>query len=244
MTSGKKAVVLSIILHGVFLGSMYTVGSTFAQPGRPVVIDFTLLDSGGSAPARQETAAKQPAAPMKRRCSEVRQKPVEKKVETPRTAPVSIPRPALEETGPVPVAAKPREASPEKISTAAPDNSGNQGSDAPIRTASIAPASAGGSSSGEQARSRYTREHYAYIKELIEKNISYPPRARKMGWTGRVVVCFQVMKNGRVDKIRVKNSSGFEILDSNVVDTIREVEPFPPPPEWVELSMPILYRLD
>jgi protein TonB len=65
-----------------------------------------------------------------------------------------------------------------------------------------------------------------------------------MGWTGRVVVCFQVMKNGRVDKIRVKNSSGYEILDSNVVDTIREVEPFPPPPEWVELSMPILYRLD
>ncbi len=244
MTSGKKAVVLSVFLHGVFLGSMYTVGSTFAQPGRPVVIDFTLLDSGGEAPARQETAAKQPAAPMKKRCTEVREKPVVKKVETPRTAPVSIPRPALEETGPVPVAAKPSETPLEKISTAAPDNSGNQGPSAPIRTASLAPAGGAGSSSGEQARAGYSRDHYAYIKELIEKNLSYPPRARKMGWTGRVVVCFQVLKNGRVDKIRIKDSSGHEILDRNVVDTIREVEPFPRPPEWVELSMPITYRLD
>lgn len=66
MTSGRKAVVLSIFLHGVFPGSMYTVGCTFAQPGRPVVIDFTLLDSGGTAPAQKETAAKQPAAPIKK----------------------------------------------------------------------------------------------------------------------------------------------------------------------------------
>lgn len=243
MTSGRKAVALSIILHGVFLGGMYTVGSTFAQPGRPVAIDFTLIDSGGSAPARQETAVNESAAPMKRRCTKVREKPVVKKVETPRTAPVSIPRPALEETGPVPVAAKLREASPEKISTEASDNSGKQGSAAPFRTASISPVGAV-SSSGEQTRAGYSRTHYAYIKELIEKNLSYPPQARRMGWTGRVMVCFQVLKNGRVDKIRIKDSSGHEILDRNVIDTIREVEPFPRPPEWVELSMEITYRLD
>jgi protein TonB len=244
MTSGRKAVVLSIILHGVFLGSMYTVGSTFAQPGKPVVIDFTLLDSGGATPAQKETTAKQPAAPMKKRCSEVREKPVVKKVETPRNAPVSIPQPALEAAGPVAVAAKPREALPENVSTTAADDNESQGTTVPIRTAYIAPDGVGKTSSAEQARAGYTREHYAYIKLLIEKHLSYPPRARKMGWTGRVVVCFQVLKNGRVDKIRIKDSSGHEILDRNVVDTIREVEPFPRPPEWVELSMPITYRLD
>ncbi|MDD2335016.1 MAG: energy transducer TonB [Geobacteraceae bacterium] len=244
MTSGGKAAVLSIILHGVFLGSMYAVGSTFAQPGKPVVIDFTLIDSGGVAPARKETAAKQPAAPMKRRCAEVREKKVVNNVETPRAASVSIRQPALETEGPVAVAAKRHEALPEKVSTATLDNSGKQGTAAPIRTASVAPAGAGKNSSGEQARAGYSREHYAYIKELIEKHLSYPPRARKMGWTGRVVVCFQVLKNGRVDKIWIKDGSGHEILDRNVVDTIREVEPFPQPPEWVELSMPIIYRLD
>jgi protein TonB len=247
MSSGRKAIVLSIVLHGVFLGSIYTVGNTFAQPSRPVVIDFTLLDSGGAAPARKEAAAKQPAAPEAKRRTEVLEKPVVKKVETvetPRTASVTIPRPALEAAGPVPVSAKPRETQPEKVSAPTAGESGNKGPAAPVRTASLAPSGGGGSNSAEQARGRYTREHYAYIKELIEKNLSYPPRARKMGWMGRVVVCFQVLKNGRVDKIRVKNSSGYEILDSNVVDTIREVAPFPRPPEWVELSMPITYRLD
>ena len=247
MTSGRKAVVLSMMLHGMFLCGIYTVGSTFAQPGRPVVIDFTLLDSGGTAPARKEAASQQPAAPEKRRRTEVREKPVVKRVETaemPRTESVSIPQPALEAAGPVPVSSKPRETQAEKVAAPAAGESGRQGTAVPVRTASLAPSGAGGSSSEEQARSRYTREHYAYIKELIEKNLSYPPRARKMGWMGRVVVCFQVLKSGRVDKIRIKDSSGHEILDRNVVDTIREVEPFPHPPEWVELSMPITYRLE
>lgn len=247
MSSGRKAVVLSMMFHGMFLCGIYTVGSTFAQPGRPVVIDFTLLDSGGAGPARKEATAKQPTAPEKKRRTEVREKPVEKKMNTSemqRTAPIVSPKPALEAAGPVPITANPREAPPQKVSTAVSGAEQNQGTTVPIRTASIAPSGAGGSNSGEQARSRYSREHYAFIKDLIEKNLTYPPRARKMGWTGRVVVCFQVLISGRVDRIRIRDSSGYEILDRNVVDTIREVEPFPRPPEWVELSMPIVYRLD
>jgi protein TonB len=247
MSSGRKAIVSSIVLHGVFLGSLYAVGNTFAQPSRPVVIDFTLLDSGKAARARKEAASKQPAAPVRKRHAEVRKKTVVKqmeKVEMPRTASGNIPRLALEAAGPVSISAKKSEALPEKVSAPPAGESGSKGTTAPVRTASLAPSRGGGSNSAEQARGRYTREHYAYIKELIEKNLSYPPRARKMGWVGRVVVCFQVLKNGRVDKIRIRDSSGYEILDRNVVDTIREVAPFPRPPEWVELSMPITYRLD
>ena len=245
MSSDGKAVMLSMMLHVLFLCGMYTVGSTFAHTvGRPVVIDFTLMDSGGPAPAQKEAAVKQPAATAPKRPAEVREKTAVKKVETPRNASVDIPRPALEAAGPVPVSSKAPEARLEKVPATPSSDSGSKGPVAPVRTASLAPSGGGGSNSGEQARTRYTREHYAYIRELIEKNLSYPPRARKMGWTGRVVVCFQVLKNGRVDKVRIKNSSGYEILDSNVVDTIHDVEPFPRPPEWVELSMPIIYRLD
>jgi protein TonB len=248
MSSDGKAVMLSMMLHGLFLCGMYTVGSTFAHTvARPVVIDFTIMDSGGPAPERKEAAVKQPAAPAPKRHAEVREKTVVRKVEkveTPQPAAIDVPRPALEAAGPVPVAAKAPEARPEKVAATPAGESGNKGPAAPVRTASLAPSGGGGSNSAEQARGRYTREHYAYIKELIEKNLSYPPRARKMGWMGRVVVCFQVLKNGRVDKVRIKNSSGYEILDRNVVDTIHEVEPFPRPPEWVELSMPIIYRLD
>ncbi len=246
MTSGRKAIALSVAIHGMFLCGIYGVGSTFAQPCKPVAIDFTLLDSGGAAPARKEAAVKQPAVPVQKRHAEVREKTVVRKlekVETPQHAAADIPQPALEAAGPVPVSSKTPEAQQEKVIAPASGENGSRGPTAPVRTASLASSGGGGGNSGDQARSRYTREHYAYIKELIEKNLSYPPRARKMGWTGRVVVCFQVLKNGRVDKIRVKNSSGYEILDKNVIDTIREVEPFPRPPEWVEISMPIIYRL-
>lgn len=165
-------------------------------------------------------------------------------METPRNAPADIPRPALEQAGPVAVAAKAPEARPQKVAAPPSGERGNKGPDAPVRTASLAPSGGGGSNAGEQARGRYTREHYAYIKELIERNLSYPPRAKKMGWTGRVVVSFQVLKNGKVDKVRIRSSSGHDVLDRNVIDTIHEVAPFPRPPEWVELSMPIIYRLD
>lgn len=239
MSSDRKAFMLSLMLHGLFLCAMYTAGSTFAHTvDRPVVIDFALMDSGGAAPAQKETSLK--------RHGEVREKTVVRKVEKvekPRPVAASVPRPALEAAGPVAVAAKAPEARPEQVAATAMGENGNKGTSAPVRTASLAPSSRSGSTSGELARSRYTREHYAYIKKLIEQSLSYPPRARKMGWTGRVVVCFQVLKNGRVDKVRIKSSSGYEILDNNVIETIREVEPFPRPPEWVEISMPIIYRL-
>lgn len=246
MTSGRKAIALSIAIHGMFLCGMYSVGSTFAQPGKPVAIDFTLLDPGGEAPAGRKSAAKHSPMPEPKRRDVAREKAAPKKIEKAeptRTAAVGSPQPALEAAGPVPVSSRTVEAPTEKTSAATTGEGGSQAAATLTRTASPSSSGAGGNNSGEQARSRYTREHYAYIKELIEKNLSYPPRARKMGWTGRVVVCFQVLKSGRVDKIRVKNSSGHEILDKNVIDTIREVEPFPRPPEWVEISMPIIYRL-
>jgi protein TonB len=248
MSSGRKAVVLSIMLHGLFLCGIHTVGRTFADTAaRPVVIDFTLMDSGGTAPERREAAAKQPAVPEPKRRAEVREKTVVRKVEkteTWRPATTNVPQPALEAAGPVPVSSKANEARPEKVAATQSGGSGDKGPAAPVGTAAPGTSGGDGSYSGEQAHSRYTREHYAYIKELIEKKLSYPPRARKMGWTGRVVVCFQVLKNGRVDKVWIKNSSGYEILDRNVIDTIHAVEPFPRPPEWVELSMPIIYRID
>jgi len=39
-------------------------------------------------------------------------------------------------------------------------------------------------------------------------------------------------------------SSGFEVLDSNVIATIKAVSPFPRPPVKAELHVPIIYRLE
>jgi len=90
----------------------------------------------------------------------------------------------------------------------------------------------------------YMKEHFAYIKEMIQRNISYPARARKMGWTGRVVVSFVIHETGQVSNEKIVASSGFDLLDNNVISTIRTVAPFPRPPVRAELRVPITYRLE
>ncbi len=248
INSINKALVLSFLLHVTLFWGICSLSGTLERTAcKPVVIDLALLDTSAAASDSMTTGIKRATMPETERKSGHRDKAdayKTEKVEPARTAAVNSPRPALETAGPVPASSRTVETPPEKTSTAATGEGGNQAAATATRTAYPGSNGAGGGNSDEQARSRYTREHYAYIKDLIEKNLSYPPRARKMGWTGRVVVCFQVLKSGRVDKIRIKDSSGHEILDRNVIDTIREVEPFPRPPEWVEVSMPIIYRLN
>jgi periplasmic protein TonB len=46
-----------------------------------------------------------------------------------------------------------------------------------------------------------------------------------------------------VRDIKIIKSSGYELLDSNLVETIRKVEPFPRPPIPVTLNIPIVYEI-
>ncbi|OPY68497.1 MAG: Gram-negative bacterial tonB protein [Syntrophorhabdaceae bacterium PtaU1.Bin034] len=98
--------------------------------------------------------------------------------------------------------------------------------------------------SAETLRNRYLKEHFAYIRDLILKNLTYPPIAKKLGWHGGVTVSFVVCENGHTEKIRIVKNSGYDILDQNVVQTIREVEPFPKPPVKAQLVIPVVYRLE
>jgi len=99
----------------------------------------------------------------------------------------------------------------------------------------------GGSGEGQPA---YMRQHYAYIKEIINKNLQYPPVARKMGWQGVVQITFVVLENGFAESIRISKSSGHSMLDQAVVKAVRKVQPFPKPPARAELTVPVLFRLE
>lgn len=95
----------------------------------------------------------------------------------------------------------------------------------------------------ESLKTRYLQEHFAYIRDLIMNNLTYPPMARKVGWQGKVRVSFVIRKDGRVEALKVVESSGHGILDKNVVETIRQVQPFPKPPVRAELVIPVVYML-
>lgn len=98
-------------------------------------------------------------------------------------------------------------------------------------------------SSTESAKNRYLKEHFAYVRDAIMKNLSYPPTARRMGWEGKVLISFVVSEDGHVSDIKVIEGSGFGILDRNAIETVKKASPFPKPPIVAELVIPIVYKL-
>lgn len=95
----------------------------------------------------------------------------------------------------------------------------------------------------EKAQQRYLKEHFMYISALISKQLEYPLMARKMNWSGKVVVAFTIAEDGSVHAIRVTETSGFPVLDKSALETVRRVAPFPRPPVRAEIVVPINFKL-
>ena len=55
------------------------------------------------------------------------------------------------------------------------------------------------------------------LSEFLARNIRYPERARKQNQEGRAVVEFVVRESGLVSDLRIKKSSGFELLDEEAL---------------------------
>ncbi len=97
--------------------------------------------------------------------------------------------------------------------------------------------------SANKSKKVYLREHFSYIRDLIQKNLGYPLIAKKMRWVGEVVVSFVIYENGTAGNLRIIKTSGHELLDRNVLDTITAIQPFPRPPVTAELVLPVVYKL-
>jgi protein TonB len=72
------------------------------------------------------------------------------------------------------------------------------------------------------------REHealLAYIKEFIDKNLVYPPMARRRNIQGVVSVHFEIERNGELVSVSAGRSSGSSILDNAAVSLIKKIPP-------------------
>jgi len=97
----------------------------------------------------------------------------------------------------------------------------------------------------DQIAEAYLSANLFYIKELIAKYLQYPQIARRMGQMGRVIVSFTVTPNGDIEEIKIKQSSGFGVLDKNAVETIKKISPLSKPPSVkVVVVIPIIYHLE
>jgi TonB family protein len=65
----------------------------------------------------------------------------------------------------------------------------------------------------------------AYIKEFIDKNLTYPPMARRRNIQGVAGVYFEIGENGELTAVAINHSSGSSILDKAAVSLIKRLDP-------------------
>lgn len=240
-----RALQYSLAIHLCLLGGLLLASRYTTPPLTISLIDFSLAESSGPVaeePSRSVPKVRPAPPPVKKVAARPVEKRAEKIVDPKAPPPVnSVPEPQS-----VPVQAEPRppshEADRDSPQVSAEELSAPKDPDAP---GEVAAAGAGGLESRPfESRDKYLREHYTYIRELIMKNLLYPAIAREKGWTGQTRVAFVVCENGCVADIRVVTSSGYRMLDKNVIETIKRASPFPAPPVRAEIVLPITYELN
>ncbi|KJU82219.1 TonB family protein [Candidatus Magnetobacterium bavaricum] len=259
MSHQLKGFSLSVVIHTAVFLALVGANSFVVKEQRPIVIDFSIEKSPTNTVKDTVPPALVQDTPEKKAVAKtVKPRVLPPQPHEPPKRTIATPAKASE----VPI---PQDAPPETVDNA--DSPAQAAStertsvvDAVASTTDAVKDDAGGVKAAtnhtpaqsvptkelaqEELKTRYFNKHFAYIRDLILKNISYPHVARKMGKSGRVTVSFVITSDGHVDNIKVIESSGCHALDDNAVETIKKVAPFPKPPITAYLVIPVTYRLD
>lgn len=251
MSREIKAFIWSSGLHALIFIGLIALSRTMITYSKPIIIDFSIEDTvhtlkeetkRSSTPARSERVKKEEnRAEPQQTIKELLKKEVEPVKESTVTETYS------EEQVTVPEVLK--TANKEIVSEVQDQghhrtrNSDIREIKADGRSGNIISSSSTVDST-ERARQKYIKEHFAYIRDIITRNISYPHMARKMGWAGKVTISFVITEDGSAKDIKIIESSGFDVLDRNAADTVKKVSPFPRPPVRAEVIVPVVYRLN
>jgi len=255
MSYQLKGFQFSFIIHALVFFIIIGISGTVVPMSKPIVIDFSIEDSPGGKlqeAAQKMKPAKKAGAPrlegheriVKRVEEEVKPSPVLeekteiKQEETPYESPVAPSISDAQVSVPAPIPSEQHRES-ERLGLPADDiTAGLSGG-----TVKAGAHGAGSGNAVEKAGMRYLKAHFAYIRDLIMRNISYPCIARRNGWEGIVTVSFVISENGYVRDIKIKEGSGFDVLDKNAARTIKKASPFPKPPAEALIKIPIAYKL-
>lgn len=273
MNQRLKAYGVSFILHALFLtGFVWLSQTNLYKNTKPLEIDLSLLEFRKEE-SIQELKTAQPKTETKGSAEPFRTPEKNQDMFASQEIPkIPANTPRVEHTEPEPIKSVPAEETTEKPKTAneqiptstvaqgeksqavASEPAGTRGSKETGIQASISQEGSGRASktletshtsSEEEQRQLYLKEKLSVISQIIQKNISYPPIARRMGWEGRVVLSIRLYTDGTVKEIKVLESSGYEVLDRNAVDTVRRVSGlFPKPPVEVIVRLPVNYKLE
>lgn len=217
---------------------------SLAASSEAVIIDLSLLDQGcpyvkptASSP---KTAERCPAMPNQ-------QESITTQQSTATRQEIHSEPPAVTQSQPAPVAT-PAPAIQARLAAFVQPATATDSAQDPLHSASRAAAvtaSPVGSSDSalNQLQQIYTKEHFAYIRKIINEKISYPRAARIRGQEGTVMVTFIIRKDGTISHPQIVSSSGYALLDEQAISAILDAAPFPRPPLAAQMRVPVVYQL-
>lgn len=248
MDARIKTFQLSLAIHALIFAAFVWYGKSVPLPDRLITVDFAGAGSQSQAKSRTEAEGKKENA---KALDRPRQSPPAREHEQTAASQMPESEPPLS----APVEEKPVKPSETMVGWAAPTDDWRaqpalpsippfaKGDSGGFGSPGTGNAALDESDSVGNGKSRYLKEHFAYIRDTVMKNLSYPAAAKRMGWEGKAVVSFVISEDGYASDIKIVKSSGFGVLDRNAIETVKKSSPFPRPPARAELVMPIVYKI-
>lgn len=86
------------------------------------------------------------------------------------------------------------------------------------------------------------------LSRAIELHQRYPILAQQRGWQGTAEVLLRLAPGNRILNVSILRSSGYEALDRQAMEMVKQAEPLPPAPEalrprYLSVVVPIVFKL-
>lgn len=93
------------------------------------------------------------------------------------------------------------------------------------------------------------RRYLAALGPLFRKHLVYPVAAQSRGLEGQALVSLRIARDGSVQALTIRRSSGEPLLDDSALATVRRAEPLPPlpaglPEAALDVNVPLSFGLD
>lgn len=92
------------------------------------------------------------------------------------------------------------------------------------------PVARSGSSVGNQKQSPYSW-YYTFIQSKMYNLWKRPTKDEVRKETANALISFRVHRDGHIENIRLKESSGSNVMDESALQAVRAADPLPPHPE-------------
>ena len=91
----------------------------------------------------------------------------------------------------------------------------------------------------------FTTTNFSSIRDMATKNLYYPSRAQKMGWSGTTEIKIVIDTNGKLLDAIINKSSGRELLDNSALESVLSLkdEVLPKPKKVTTLVLPISFSI-